>query len=67
MNYLKNGILSILNLMKILMMDLKTTLAMKACRISLWMTSLVCIDDFEMLLHDYVLACQGLCPSTVAM
>jgi len=57
MNYLKNGIQSILKLIKTLMMDLKMMLHMKACRISR-MTSLLCINYSEMLLHQYVLACQ---------
>jgi len=43
-NYLKNEIQSILKLMKTLMMDLKTMLEMKACRI-LRMTSLVRIKS----------------------
>jgi len=46
--------------MKTVTMDLKTILEMKACRISIWMTSHVCIDHSEKLLHHYVLTYQGL-------
>ena len=49
MIYLKNGIQSMKKKMKILMiiwimMDLKTLLEMRACRILIWMTSLVSIQ-----------------------
>ena len=56
MNCLKNGIQNILKLIKTLMMDLKTMLEMKACRI-LRMTSLVRINLSKKVQHQHVIAC----------